>query len=222
MKPIVYSYSAIKQFLTCPRQFAEVKIWKNVVTAPTSATDFGVRAHSAFEDFIAKGTPLPADMCAYQKLADTLNAAPGQKHCEIKYGLTAAMEPCAFFGHGVRIRGVADLTVRNGTKVHIVDYKSGKDTRPDTSQLELMALMEFAANPECQEVTGALLFFIAGSMTKNVWTRDDVPRLWAKWLALMDKADRAIEAGVFQESPSGLCRGWCPVTECHHWQEKKK
>lgn len=219
---MVYSHSALKQFLTCPRQFAEVRVWKNVVSAPTSATDFGVLAHAAFENFICAGTPLPANMSAYQKLADSIANASGEKHCEIKYGLTADMQACAFFDKTVRIRGVADLVIRNGERATVLDYKSGKDARPDITQLELMALMEFANNPECQTITGALVFFVAGSMTREAWTRADIPVMWAKWLALMDRADRAVTAQVFQESPSGLCRGWCPVESCDHWQEKRK
>ena len=222
MKPMVYSHSALKQFLSCARQFAEVRIWKNVKVAPTSATDFGVRAHAAFEDYICAGKPLPQDMQPYQAFVDTVNTAPGVKHCEVKYGLTASMQACDFFGGPVRIRGVADVVIRADTTAYVLDYKSGKDSRPDMSQLELMALMEFAANPACQRITGALIFFVAGSMTRATWTRDDIPGMWAKWVALMDRADRAVESEVFQESPSGLCRGWCPVTECHHWQEKRK
>lgn len=222
MKPMVYSHSALKQFLNCARQFAEVRIWKNVKVVPTSATDFGVMAHKAFEDYVCAGTPLPQNMQAYQAFVDIVFRAPGVKHCEIKYGLTAAMETCGFFSDRVRIRGVADVVVRASDSSFVLDYKSGKDSRPDISQLELMALMEFAENPRCQKITGALIFFVAGSMTKATWTREDIPGMWAKWLALMDKADRAIAAKVFQESPSGLCRGWCPVEECHHWQEKRK
>jgi PD-(D/E)XK nuclease superfamily len=216
---MIYSYSSLKQFDTCPRQFAEVRVWKKVTTAPTPATDYGVRAHAAFEAFVRDGTPLPADMAHYQQLADSMRNARGTKFCEIKYGLTADMQACAFFGRGVRVRGAADLVICDGDRAFIIDYKSGKDSRPDLGQLELMALMEFARSPQIEKVVGALIFFVAGTMTRRTWTRADIPALWAKWLAAMDKADRAIEAGVFQENPSGLCRGWCPVKECHHWQE---
>lgn len=218
---MIYSFSALKQFKTCPRQFAEIKVWKRIAPQKTLATDYGVRAHTAFEDFIVKGTPLPADMSGQQEFIDAIAALPGDKHCEVKYGLTRDMQPVDFFAPNVAIRGLADLTIRRPDVSVVVDYKSGKDKYPDLSQLELMALMEFALRPEIDVIRGALLFFIAGTSRNGEWRREQIPTLWAGWLAAMDRADRAIEANVFQEKSSGLCRGWCPVHTCDHYEEKK-
>ena len=42
-----------------------------------------------------------------------------------------------------------------------------------------------------------------------------------KMLPRIERMKRAWDAEEFPCFPSGLCVGWCPVTECIHFKERK-
>ncbi len=140
-----WSYSSLKKFKTCPKQYAEVKIFKNFTEPPfTEATLYGTNFHEAAEHYVRDGTPLPEAFNYVKPHLDALRAIPGEKLCEKKMGLTKALEPCAFDDPEVWCRGVADLLIVNREKgvARVVDYKTGRSAKyADTAQLELMALM---------------------------------------------------------------------------------
>jgi hypothetical protein len=37
----------------------------------------------------------------------------------------------------------------------------------------------------------------------------------------LDRLETAMDNGVFNANPSGLC-GWCPIDTCEHWKPRKK
>ena len=212
-----WSFSRIKAFDTCPKQFYHTYILKEFPYEETEAMRYGTEFHKAAEDYIGKGSPVPERFSFAQPTLDALNSKPGTKHCELKFGLTRNLEPCGFFDSGVWFRGVVDLAIVDGDRAWVVDYKTGKSSRyAEKGQLELMALALFAHFPEVEKVNAALVFVIADDVVKTKYDVTERGDMWAKWLSEYAKMEKAADTGVWNPKTSGLCRAHCKVLECPH------
>lgn len=215
-----WSYSSLKKFKTCPKQYAEVKIYKNFTEPPfTEATLYGTNFHEAAEHYVRDGTPLPEAFNYVKSHLDALRAIPGEKLCEHRMGLTQDLQPCAFDAEGVWCRGVADLLIINEDKgtARVVDYKTGKSAKyADTAQLELMALMIFKHFPAIRRVKGGLLFVVANHFKTADYEREQEKVYWRQWMQDVSRLETALRTEVWNPNPSGLCRRHCVVTTCPH------
>lgn len=215
--PAPWSFSRIKAFQTCPKQFYHVSVLKQYPYKETDAMRYGTEFHTAAEHFIGDGTPVPDRFAFAQPVLDALAKMPGEKLCEQKLGLTEALEPCGFFDKDVWFRGIVDLLIIDGEAATIVDYKTGKSARyAEKGQLELMAMSVFRHYPQVKKVRAGLLFVIANDFIKGAYKRNGQKKLWAKWLSDYGTMEAAFEAEVWNPKPSGLCKRHCPVTECFH------
>jgi hypothetical protein len=219
-KPVTaapWSYSKLKAFETCPKQFYHAQVLKQFPFEETEAMRYGTEFHKAAEDFVRDGTPIPGKFSFATKTLEKLKAKPGEKLCERKMGLTENLEPCDFFSKDVWFRGIADLVILDGDLAWVVDYKTGKSSKyADKGQLELMALAIFAHFPQVKRIKAGLMFVIAKDLVKGSYTDFDKDELWRKWLAKHGAMKKAFEVEVWNPRPSGLCRRHCPVTECPH------
>lgn len=214
-----WSYSKWKAFNTCPQQFFNEKVLKRYPQEETDAMRYGTRFHEAAEDYIGKGVELPKPFLYAKNMLDGLNAIEGTKYCEQKLGVTANLEPCEFDASNVWWRGIGDLNIVNGYRGYTADYKTGskKSLRyVDKGQLELMALGMFTRYPQVMEVRAALIYVVANAMPKDTYVRDDVPRLWKKWIGNFNAMRSAYKNKVWNMKESGLCYKHCPVLECPH------
>jgi len=217
-----WSFSSLKGFLTCAKQYYHTRVTKEYTSAPTAATAYGEEFHTACEKYVRDDTELEGRFVHVKPVLDALKNIKGERLCELKMALNTKLESCTFFAKDCFVRGIGDLIILQREKgvAFYVDYKTGKSSRyADTGQLELMAIMIFALYPEIKEVRGALLFVVPNQMIKATYHRRDRKQMWAGWLAKYSKLLGAFETGVWNPSPSGLCRNYCPVTECpHHGQ----
>lgn len=212
-----WSYSRMKGFETCPKQYYHVNVLKEHPFQETDATRYGTEFHKAAEEFIRDDTPIPPKFGFAAPLLETFKAKPGEKHCELKMGLTENLDPCGFFDKQVWFRGIVDLLIINGDKALIVDYKTGKSAKyADPQQLELMALAVMAHFPQVQSIKAALVFVIADAFVDSAYDREVAGERWAAWVSRYQVMEKAHETGVFNPKPSGLCRNYCPVLECAH------
>lgn len=212
-----WSYSRMKGFETCPKQYYHVTVMKEFPFQETAATRYGTEFHKAAEDFMRDGTPVPGRFSFAQGALDALKEKPGEKHCELKMGLTADLKPCGFFDKDVWFRGIVDLLITNENTAHVVDYKTGKSAKyADPGQLQLMALATFAHFPQIEHVKGGLVFVVANQFVKAKFDAADKDALWAPWIKKYARLEKAHETGVWNPVPSGLCRNHCPVVECPH------
>lgn len=215
--PAPWSFSRIKAFSTCPKQFYHVNVLKQFPFEETEAMRYGTEFHKAAEEFIRDGTPVPDKFGFARAMLDVLAARPGTKLCEYKLGLTAELEPCGFFDNNVWFRGIADLLIIDGSEATCVDYKTGKSSRyAEPGQLELMALALFKHFPEVQTIKAGLLFVIAKDLVKATYDVSKQQDMWRKWLKEYGSMEKAFETGVWNPKPSGLCKRHCPVKECLH------
>jgi len=214
-----WSFSKIKAFEQCPKQFYHEKILKEFPVAETEAMRYGTEFHLAAEEYIRDGKPLPNKFSFAQNMLDSLNAKQGTKLCEKEMGLTENLEPCGFSDDAVWFRGIADLLIIDSptSTAWVIDYKTGKSSRyADKGQLELMALTVFAHYPEITKIRAGLLFVISKDLIKDKYTDFDKAKLWEKWLGKYNAMKTAAETNVWNPKPSGLCKRHCPVTVCVH------
>ena len=160
-KAAPWSFSKLKAFETCPKQFYHEKVLKEYPFVQTDAIIYGNEFHKACENYIGDEEPLPEKFMYVKDALDTLNGKRGIKLCEKKLGITADLEPCDFYDRRVWFRGIADLLIVDvvGNMAWVVDYKTGKSAKyADKGQLELMALSVFSYMPKIDTINAGLLF----------------------------------------------------------------
>jgi len=218
---VTLSYSALKQFETCPRQYHEVRVLKKHPPQETEATIWGKQVHEAAELYVRDGTPMAFEFPG-QDTVVALAARPGVKHCELEMAVDDKLQPVDFNDPKAMLRGIADLVIINGDKARIGDYKTGSAKYADTAQLELMALMLFAREPNVQKSHGALFFLKHDVVVQKITKREDSDKLWSGWFGKINRVESAHESGVWNPKSSGLCAGWCPVESCEYWKPKRR
>jgi RecB family exonuclease len=212
-----WSFSRMKNFETCPKQYYHVNVLKQFPFQETEATRYGTEFHKAAEDFMRDDTPIPERFSFARGMLEALKAKPGTKHCELKMGLREDLTPCGFFDKDVWFRGIVDLAIIDGDKALIIDYKTGKSAKyADTGQLQLMALSIFAHFPEVKHAKGGLVFVIADKLVDANYSVSDHDTLWSPWIKKYAALQAAHDNDVWNPAPSGLCRKHCPVVECPH------
>ena len=211
-----HSYSSIKAFESCSRQYHEMKVLKLYPRVETEATIYGTQLHEQCELFIKDARPLDPSFKFLQPALDVLNAMPGRKLCELEMGVREDLTPCGFGDEDVWCRGIADLAIVDDDNLtaRVFDYKSGNDKYPDTDQLMLMSLLIFAHFPHVRQVSGGLLFVLKGTSAKYRVQREQEQNLWWRWRERVARLDAAHTNGVWNPKQSGLCKKHCDVVTC--------
>lgn len=212
---VKWSFSGLKDFTNCPRQYHEVKLLQNYVKPVTEKMQYGTDVHKALEDYARDSTPLPLFYQKYQPQVDALLEISGDKYLEYKMALTSDLKPCAFDAPDYWVRGIVDFMVVDGDTAYIVDYKTGSHRYADTKQLKLMALMTFALFPAVQHIKAALLFITKGGFSSEEYTRDQIGKLWEAFGSDLAWLEKAYETDSWPARPNVFCRN-CPVSVCEY------
>lgn len=217
-----WSYSSIKTFDQCAKKYFHLKVVKDVKDEPGEAADYGTAVHEAAELFIKHGTPIPEKFAFMRPIVEPLAKKKGTKATEIKLGVTSDMKPCGFFDKDVWYRGIADLLILNGSEAWLIDYKTGKNAKyADMKQLDLLAGAIFIHYPEVETIKSALLYVVSQDMPRKIHHRQHLPTYMGVFDTQLDQLEAAMEHGVWNANPSGLC-GWCPVETCEHWRPRRR
>jgi hypothetical protein len=219
MANVKWSFSSLKDFINCPKQYHEVKIKQNFVKKVTEQMMYGTEVHKALEDYVRDGTPLAKNYQRFQSMMDVLRSTPGEHYPEYKMALNANKERCDFDSPDYWVRGIVDLLVADYQQAYIVDYKTGSNRYPDPKQLKLMALMTYAHFPAVDHIKAGLLFITRNSFVPEEYRRSDISRLWAEFTPTLERLRLAYENSMWPPSPSGLC-GWCPVNSCKFHRDR--
>lgn len=220
MKPLPWSHSSLDDFANCPHAYHEKRIAKRFKEEKSEQMIWGERVHKAFEDRIAHGVVLPQEVAVHEFYMKILEAMPGEKTTERKVALRRDLKPCGFFDEGVWFRGIIDFTVVHGNSARIIDYKTGR-AHNKFQQLQLFALHTFAQYPQVDTVMGLFYWTTINSTTQETYTRDQVPAMWSKFIPGLKQYAEAFKTDVWQKRQSGLCSGWCSVTDCEFWKPRR-
>lgn len=218
---LAWSYSSIKTFDQCPKKYYHLRVLKDFKDEDSTATIYGKELHSAAEEFIKSGTPIPAKFSFIAPTLEALNRIEGTKYCEIKLGVAkrdGKFAPCDFFAKDVWWRGIADLLIINEDKqtAYLVDYKTSKNAKyADTKQLDLLAGAVFTHFPKVMEIKSALLFVVSNEIVK----KEHEFMMQSSYLNSMEpeltRLEAAMKNNVWNPNAGPLCK-FCPVTECAH------
>lgn len=214
---VQWSFSGLKKYITCPRQYHEVKVLKNFTEPETEHTIYGKEIHSAFENYIKHGTPLLKNYQRYEKLLMTLMEIPGTRYTEHKMALTKEKIPCDFDAEDYWVRGIADLVIDDGDTGFVFDYKTGNSRYADLKQLKLMALMMFEHFPKMKRVRSGLLFVANnGNFFPEEYDREDQEELWDHFIPDICRLELSYQDGKWPPNPNGLCARYCAVRSCQY------
>lgn len=225
MKPKAWSWTALEGFENCPKQFYETRVLKDKHPfVETAEMKWGKEVHKAFENHVLYRSPLPADLAMHQEFLDSFLAQPGVASAEQRIALDTAMRPCKYFDKAVEVwwRGQVDASKRDlaAGYSHLVDWKTGK-VKNNYDQLKLFAIWEFIAHPEINTVKIEYYWTQIKGSNGETYTRDQLPELIRYFIPRLHRFADAFLQNVFNPKQSGLCNGWCPVTDCEFWRPKR-
>ena len=213
MAEYTWSYSALKQYTNCPKQYQEMRVLKNYTVKETEAIIYGKAVHEALELYVKENKPLPKNYLRFKPMVDTLLKIEGDKYPEYEMALTHSKEPCDFHSDDRWVRGISDLVIVDGDTAYVVDYKTGSNRYPDPKQLRLMSLMMFTHFPDIQRLKGGLLFVMKNSFITEEYLRKDMDKSWGMFEQSLKRLDTSYENDTWQANPTPLCK-WCSVVTC--------
>ncbi len=215
---IIWSYSSLKTFQQCPRKYYHTKVAKDIQEPDTDATLYGKRMHTVAEEYIRDGKPIPPEFSYIEPTLKTLAAIPGDKHCEVKLGLTREFKACDFDAPDVWWHGIADLVIIDNHKglAHSVDYKTSKNSRyADVKQLDLVAAGIFAKFPQVKKIKSALVFVVSKELIKAEHNKELELQYVASVMPDITRIESALKTNVWNPVSGPLCR-FCAVKNCEY------
>ena len=210
MKPLAHSYSALKLYENCPKQYYMQKISKEIKPSFGEASIYGNRIHDQLEARLKNGTPLPDESSKHEALAAAFEAMSGELVAEQEFTLNASLEKVGWWDADAWLRAKLDVLNIDGDAAVVGDWKTGK-RRPDFFQMELFAILVFKLYPDVQRVKAALIWLKTGEMDTETYTRADAPRIWSNFMAKVGRIENSLAKNEWPAKPSGLCP-WCPAS----------
>lgn len=220
MKPLPWSPSSLDKFSTCPRQFYEQNVLKKYKQEKTTEIIWGEKVHKDLELRIKDKKELPTEIKFLEPYMQELEADVGTIYTEQKIALDTKLEPCSSFAVNVWFRGVIDFFKCTDNSAKLIDYKTGK---PHTKfrQLDIYAWYLFLTNKQLDEINAAYYWTKYQQETKKTYHRVQLPEIWNSLKPEIVAYRNAFKTDTWQPKPSGLCNGWCAVTDCEFWKPKR-
>lgn len=221
---VAWSWSVLDSFETCAWRHYLTKVTKEVTEPQSQEMAWGNQVHKGLENRVKSGTPLPGNMVQYEPLAAKLYAtawSPGVTFdAEQRMALSSNFQPVSFFaktGPAVWVRAITDLSIYRGDTALVIDHKTG-NPKSETAQLKLTAAVTFHHKPEIQTIHNAYLWLKTGEVTRETYTRADVPAIWQHFMPRVQRLEIAHAENKWPKRPSGLCKNYCPVphARCEH------
>ena len=78
---IQWSFSSLKDFINCPKQYYHTKVAKDYEKKATEQMLYGTAVHKALEDYVRDGAPLAKNYLRFKSQLDALLEIGGTKYC---------------------------------------------------------------------------------------------------------------------------------------------
>jgi hypothetical protein len=224
-----WSYSALTSYETCPLRHYETRVAKTTHDKKGAPALLGDAGHKALELRASRDVPIPkviqvtdADgktesmpTHGWESTIERVLQAPGELVVERKIALNDRFQETDWFAKDAWVRGIIDFGKINGDKALLLDWKSGK-RKPDLDQLELFSAFGFHVWPALEKIVTGFVWLKSNAIDKSRYSRADLPKIWDRFLPRVAKLFRAYEDNKWEPRPSGLCRAWCPCTDCKY------
>ena len=121
MAEYTWSFSSLKQYTNCPKQYYEIRVLKNYTVKENEAMMYGKEVHTALENYVRDGVELAKNYQRFKGMVDALINIKGEKIWEHEMALTYNKEPCEFHDENrwvtVKANGYNDVySFPRGTK----------------------------------------------------------------------------------------------------------
>lgn len=220
-----HSYSSISQFLKCQHQYHQVRVLKRFKYIQSAEAVEGERVHALLEKaararvYIDDSPRLNEVLDKYVYIRDN-----PYDECMFEYDFSLLEDGSKVPPNRWDIKfwnGKADVLGIRGITATVVDYKTGSNKYPDKLQLELMALLTFLSFPQITDVEGVLAFITHNTEVREAYRRSTFKPTFDKLYDITHDISLTASAGTWSMNPTALC-GWCDVTDCPHWHNRKK
>lgn len=210
-RPLAHSYSALKQYENCPKQYYMQRISREIKPSYGEASIYGDRIHKQLEERIRDGVALPKESAAYEALAAAFAELPAEIAVEKEFTLNKELSQTGWWDADAWLRLKLDVLAIRGPEAVVADWKTGK-RRVDWFQLELFSIVVMKVHQEVQQVKTSLVWLKDMKMDTHTYKREDAPALWNKLMGKVSLIENSVDKDHWPERPSGLC-GWCPATK---------
>jgi hypothetical protein len=217
-KPFTWSYSKLKSFESCPKRHLHLDILKDVKEEDSDQLTWGNYVHKSLAERIEKSIPLPKGMEEYEIWCEKILQTddPDTKILvEQKLAITKDFDPCSYFDNNVWFRSVGDVIKISSNVALIADWKTGKILE-DGAQLALAAQCVFSHYPSVLAVRSEFIWLKEDATTSQVFRKGDMPAMWNGIFPRIRTLEHAAESMNYPPKPGGLCKRFCPVTQCPH------
>lgn len=211
MIKLAHSYSSIKMFENCPKNYFHQRIEKSVRDPGNAVTAYGERIHKSLELRISDNETLDRESSRYEPLIASIEKlALGADALTVEEEMTLndKLEPTGWWDADAWLRSKIDVLVRDGSKAYMFDWKTGK-RKPDFDQLEMFAVQVFKHYPQVEQIKTTFVWLKEMKLDSETFTRDQEAGIWQKILAKVTRIEGALEHDNWPARPSGLCN-WCP------------
>lgn len=216
MSNLVWSYSMLDVFEQCPLKWYDKYILKN--KEPSSpALEHGNFVHKSIEDYLMNRADLPEELQRNKPMVESIKRQfKDQSKAELKMGVTQALKPCEFFGHGVWGRAAADAAVihYDSDSAFLGDWKTGKKHDKE-DQLKIQAMMLFKHYGKLQKITGCNIWLKDNTMGEMyTFHRTNETQMWVELVKRLTPMYAAVGTEKAVETRPGFICNYCPVKSC--------
>lgn len=219
-QPLILTYTMLNTYDICPHQMYRRYVKKDLKFVETPEMKFGNEVHSAME-YRMGGKPLPDSMRHWEPIASAI--AERKPRTEQQLAIDASGKPAEYWGKGTAapfFRGKNDITLLNGTKAMLLDWKTGGSKYEKPFELETNAMLIHAHNPHLTEIVGAFVWLKEGRIGQS-YTLTDTRSTWA---TVNNKAEEIRDrqaSNDWEKKKNPLC-GWCNCFDCEHNTNPKR
>jgi len=194
----------------CAHQGQARYIDKSIKFVDTPEVRWGNEVHTAFEQRVAGGKPLPLEMQAWEKYAVPFDGRPVQ--CETWFYVDVDGRACDRYAKNKFGHGKIDLAMIEGDNAYIADWKTGNSKYEDPFELAVNAVLLHVKYPHLKKIVGQYIW-LKDDRPSQLYDVSDTRSTWGEICHIMQQVTAWRMAASFPKKRSGLC-SWCQRYDC--------
>jgi len=175
---MIYSFSSLSCYETCPQQFYRRYIARDALPADTAQTLQGTKVHESIEHALTSATPLPPEWADMEPMIAPVRRKMPLARVEQAIHLNRQFEHAVDKLESGFVAKIDVMVINPETRrAVVIDWKTGKP-RKETLQQDCYALAVMLAYPDVEHVTTFNSYVMRGETSKpRDYTRQDIPLL---------------------------------------------
>ena len=218
MKLPIGTYSFYNQFENCPHKAFQLYVVRSIPYVETPEMKWGNDVHTAMENRIKYGAPLPDTMQAAEAIGAEFHRMAQSLPVQVEYKLAMKRDgsACEYGDKSAFFRGKLDnVTMNEGrTFAWMLDWKTG-NVREDPFELECGALLLKVNIPTLEQIT-AEYFWMKTGQNGLRYTFTNHVSTYQRIVNLEREAQGYLASGEWPKRKNPLCP-WCQVATCENF-----